>query len=215
MSSSNRSFQCGGRESHDEDSTERKTRNPYYCSSLSVPPLETVDDFVRAIVSEDDMLIRFCLWEARQRQPMLLSLFEALANVPRPSAACREAFLSAWVTQGLWIRENFSVDPLLPAMLANLLPGYAGPPMELFRGERGSNHRDRTYGPSWTSKRSTAEMFASGLNRCPQTGGVLLRSTITSSGILAEPTAHSRYLGEWEYIVDRRSLEQVDVLETF
>jgi hypothetical protein len=105
-------------------------------------------------------------------QVVLYALFQAIAVAPSPAPECKIAFHTAWITQGLWIRDEFSIDPLIPAALANLLPGYSGPPLELFRGERWSNHEAGTYGPSWSSKQSVARCFASGLNRCPETGGV-------------------------------------------
>ena len=113
----------------------------------------------------------------------------ALAVAPRPPAACREAFHGAWVTQGLWIRDTFAVDELLIDVLRNLLPGHSGSAMVLYRGDRWSNYEARSYGVSWTSKRSAAEMFALGLNRCPVTEGVLLRTAAPASAILAAPNA--------------------------
>jgi hypothetical protein len=188
--------------------------NPYRMGA-SAPPLNSVHDFVRAIISDDQALINYALWEARQNTPTLIALFQALAVAPRPAAACREAFQGAWVTQGLWIRDTFGVDELLLDLLRNLLPGYSGSVVILYRGDRWSNHEARSYGVSWTNKRSVAEMFAQGLNRCPVTGGVLLRTEAPASAILAAPNAHSLYLGEHEYVVDRRCLETVEVVERY
>lgn len=180
-----------------------------------VPRLDSVDDFVRAIVSGNRDLIDSTLKKARQHTPMLVALFRALAVAPRPPAACREAFYEAWVTQGLRIRDTFAIDELLLPALRNLLPGYSGPAVVLYRGDRWSNHETRAYGVSWTTKRSVGEMFARGLNRCPVTGGVLLRAEAPASAILAAPSAHSLYLGEYEYVVDRGHLENVEVLERY
>jgi hypothetical protein len=130
-------------------------------------------------------------------------------------SGCKEAFQTAWVTQGLWIRDGFAIDEILIDVLANLLPGYSGPPIELFRGERGSNHQSRTYGVSWTTDRHTAERFARGLNRCPQTGGVLLRTVAPTRAILSAPNIHSHCLGEAEYVVDRRGLDRVDLIKSY
>jgi hypothetical protein len=189
-------------------------QNPYGMG-ISAPPLNSVDDFVRAIISDDQALINYALWEARQNTPTLIALFQALAKAPRPAAACREAFYAAWVTQGLWIRDEFAVDELLLDVLRNLLPGYSGSAVILYRGERWSNHEAQLYGVSWTNKRSVAEIFASGLNRCPVTGGVLLRTEAPASAILAAPNAHSLYLDEYEYVIDRRCLGIVEVVERY
>jgi hypothetical protein len=172
--------------------------------------LVSLDDLVAEILSGDAGLINFCIYEARSRK-ILVPLFHKLAKVPAPSLKTKTAFLSAWETQGLWIRDEFAVDAVLFDVLAHLLPGYSGPPLELFRGERWSNHAAETYGPSWTAKRSTAEMFARGLNCCPHTGGVLLHTTAPASAILA--TTSDRW--EAEYVVDRRGLGHVDVLERY
>lgn len=189
-------------------------QNPYRMG-VSAPPLNSVHDFVRAIISDDQALINYALWEARQNTPTFIALFRALAAAPRPAAACREAFHQAWVTQGLWIRDTFAVDELLLDVLRNLLPGYSGSAVILYRGDRWLNHEARSYGVSWTNKRSVAEMFARGLNRCPVTGGVLLRTEAPASAILAAPNAHSLYLGEYEYVIDRRYLEIVEVVERY
>jgi hypothetical protein len=187
--------------------------NPY--SVVIAPPLETIDDFVAAVLCDDSEIINHCLWEARQNPSTLYALFQAIAVAPSPAPECKIAFHSAWISQGLWLRDEFSIDPLIPAALANLLPGYSGPPLELFRGERWSNHEAGTYGPSWSSKQSVAEMFASGLNRCPETGGVLLRTFAPSFAILVGPTSYGHSQDEHEYVVDRRCLQQVEVIEFF
>ncbi|QOZ45109.1 hypothetical protein XH89_17715 [Bradyrhizobium sp. CCBAU 53340] len=135
--------------------------------------------------------------------------------MPPAADSIKRAFHSAWTNQGLWIRDCFSVDTVLAPALANLLPGYHGPSLRLYRGERWSNHQNRTYGFSWTSERDIGEMFARGLN-CPKgEGGVLLVTVAPSIAILASPNEHSLAIGEFEYIVDRRYLDQVDVLERY
>ncbi|MET4032090.1 hypothetical protein ABIB94_006826 [Bradyrhizobium sp. JR7.2] len=186
-----------------------------YCHGIVVPPLETIDDYINAIICSDPGLIGCILIKARQHPPMLIALFRALAAIPSPAMECRVAFHSAaWVTQGLHLREIFEIDELLPAALANMLPGYTGPPMELFRGERLSNHRLRAYGPAWSSDRSIGEMFASGVNCEAGGGGVLLRTIVQPSAILVGPEyGHQRW--ESEYIVDRRALGAVEVIATF
>lgn len=188
--------------------------NPYR-HGINPPHLNTIEAFVSEILCNDSQRINFCLWEARQNRSTLFALFEHLAVVPSPPLDSKVAFHSAWITQGLGVRDDFSIDPLLPAVLTNLLPGYSGPATELFRGDRWSNHEAATYGPSWSSKRSVAEMFARGLNRCPETGGVVLRTLAPAHAILAGPTRGLHMDEEAEYIVDRRQLEEVEVIERF
>ena len=189
--------------------------NPYTFPGCEKLRLDSITDFVEVILSGRVDAINYCLYEARQRKTLLL-LFQEICAVPSPPLQARIAFHRAWTTQGLWIRDNFASDAPLLDVLVKMLPGYSGPPMELFRGERGSNHAAGTYGPSWTAKRSVAEMFAKGVNRCPQTGGVLLRTIAPTAAILAAPTnAHPKSIEESEYVVDRRALERVVVLEIY
>jgi hypothetical protein len=189
--------------------------NPYSFPGCEKLRLDSISNFVEAILSGRADAINYCLYEARQRK-MLLLLFQEICAVPSPPLQARIAFHRAWITQGLWIRDNFASDAPLLDVLVKMLPGYSGPPMELFRGERGSNHAAGTYGPSWTAKRSVAETFAKALNRCPQTGGLLLRTIAPTEAILAAPTnAHPKSVEESEYVVDRRALERVEVLEIY
>ena len=188
--------------------------NPYL-HGVVPPSLETIDDFVRAITSGDKGVINVALWEARQNASTLKAVFEALAIAPSPSLAVKQAFQSAWVTQGLRLREAFAIDPILPGLLANLLPGYDGPAVEIYRGERTSNYQLGAYGPSWSSKKSVAECFARGLNKCPKTGGVVLRTVAQPSAILADLTIASHRSDEAEYVVDRRGLENVEAVEFY
>jgi hypothetical protein len=196
--------------------TDEGPRNPYAYAGCEDPTLEGPDDFVFAITSGDDRVISFCLYEARKRK-ILVPLFERLIKQTPPSTQTREAFHRAWIEQGLYIREDFAVDPLLPDVLRNFLPGYSGAPVELFRGERGSNHEAGAYGVSWTPKRDIARMFARGLNRCPQTGSVVVHAVAPACAILAapRPDAAGIKLEESEYVVDRRALGVIDVLERY
>ena len=102
--------------------------------------------FDRSFAKISDM-IDHCLCEARRNPSTFANVLQKLATAAVPSNACRRAFHSAWRSQGLfWIRDA-SIDPILPAALANLSPGYQGPPMELYRGDRWSNYENKTLGP--------------------------------------------------------------------
>lgn len=187
-------------------------RNLYRFPGCENLRLDCISDFVSVILSGRINDTNYCLYEAR-RSGKIRSLFEKLSVAPSPSPQSRKAFYSMWATQGLWIREDRTIDDYLPAVLANFRLEYNGPPIEAFRGERGSNHQAAKYGPSWTTKRSAAAVFARGLNRCPQTGGVLLRTIAPVEAILAAGFSH---LGEeHEVILDRRRLAQIEVLEVF
>jgi hypothetical protein len=186
-------------------------QNPYqYECRHKLPSLGTIDDFVAALISGDRDIMHYSLWEARQRPITLLELFERLAVVQGLEAQRKQAFHNLWITQGFHIRDIFTIDPLLPPALPNLLPGYSGSPMELFRGERLSNHTTEAYGPSWSSERSVAKMFASGWNSV--SGGVLLRTIAPTSAILVGPMPYGHLRCEAEYIVDRRDLRTLKCL---
>jgi hypothetical protein len=177
-----------------------------------VPQPETVQDLVNLITSGDKDHIHCALIKARRNPSILLPLFQKLATCPAPGIECRIAFHGAWVTQGLYLREFFAIDPVLPAMLVNMMPGYSGQGVELFRGERWSNCQSGAYGPSWSSKQSIARTFAGGLNCEPENGGVVLRSFVPASAILAGPE-HGHMPEEQEYLVDRRGLLEVQAIE--
>lgn len=185
-----------------------------YCCGTSIPRLVTVQDFVEAVVSGAEDKINCALIRARRYPSILLPLFQELAIRPTPALKCRIAFHGAWVTQGLHLRDFFAIDPVLPAALANMMPGYAGPDVELFRGERWSNYQSGTYGPAWSSERSVAEMFARGLNCEPGGGGVLLRTFAPAAAILAG-SEYGHMRDESEYVVDRRALNGVEVIERY
>ena len=84
-----------------------------------------------------------------------------------------------------------------------------------WRGESSVRHAQRAYGTAWTDRNEVASMFARGLNAIPEGGGVLISTIAPASAIIAGPGRHSVYLGEHEYVVDRRQLTEVVVLERF
>jgi hypothetical protein len=84
---------------------------------------------------------------AARRQGILPALFEAILNGPPPTPQARIVFHLAWsADEGLRIRDVFlpGKDAILIDVLAKTLPRYSGPPIELFRGGRQSNHEART-----------------------------------------------------------------------
>ena len=101
--------------------TDEGPRNLYAYAGCEDLTLEGPDDFAFAITSGDDRVINFCLYGAR-KQKILVPLFERLKQTA-PSMQTREAFHRAWIGQGLYIREDFAVDPLLLDVLRNFLPG--------------------------------------------------------------------------------------------
>lgn len=99
-------------------------------------------------------------------------------------------------------------------MLWIWLPRYNGPDMLLYRGENINRMERGKIGTAWTDKKETAKRFASGLN-AEGKGGVILQALVPSAGIIAAPSDHSKYLGEYEYTIDTRRLAEVIELQRF
>jgi hypothetical protein len=95
-------------------------------------------------------------------------------------------------------------------MLWKWLPRYNGSELLLYRGENLDRFDLGRIGTAWSDKESVAKMFASGLN-AEGRGGVILETTGTAKSIIAGPSAHSIYLQEYEYTIDRRRLSTISV----
>jgi hypothetical protein len=96
-----------------------------------------------------------------------------------------------------------------------VLPPYKGPAITLYRGDGARNRQRRTYGLSWTSNPDVAEAFAKGLYRNSMGGSVILQADVPAEAIICHVAAdadHDRY-DEAEYLVDRRRLGRVKVIE--
>jgi hypothetical protein len=124
-------------------------------------------------------------------------------------------FHSDWTERGHSIREMVADDPVLLDALRILLPPYEGPDLLLYRGESARRHRQKRHGFAWTDRVDVARMFASGLNATEPEGGVLLSAMASSEAVIASPSPHSIYLGEYEYVVDRRRLTEISVVARF
>lgn len=128
----------------------------------------------------------------------------------------RSSFLAIWEAGGDHLRDLIDDDLLLLNLLHRFLPPYTGPDVELFRGETAWNRRRRTYGMSWSADREAATCFALDLRSSGDGGSVLLRTMAPSDAIICAPhVLGARRAAEAEYIVDRRRLTDVTVLERF
>ncbi len=131
-----------------------------------------------------------------------------------PSAECRQWFLLVWVKFGDGIRDDVNNDLVLLDGLRALLPAYTGPGLTLFRGESFWNRKRRSYGLSWSHDREIARDFALFHSKCYESGSVLLEAEAPAEAIVCAVTQHANY-GEQEYLVDRRRLGRVRVIERF
>jgi hypothetical protein len=129
-------------------------------------------------------------------------------------SSCSE-LVTRWFTKGHHIRHHVGDDNLLLDALYLLLPCYEGPGLTLYRGESFSRWQHGAYGSAWSTKIDVARMFARGLNAMYPRGGVLLSTDAPANAIITGPSAHSVWLQEYEYVVDRRKLREVTLLACF
>jgi hypothetical protein len=135
----------------------------------------------------------------------------------RDLAACKptnsvlvDRFHTQWHVGHHHIRALVDDDDLLMDMLWKWLPRYNGSELLLYRGENLDRFELGRVGTAWSDKESVAKMFASGLN-AEGRGGVILETTGTANSIIAGPSAHSIYLREYEYTLDRRRLSTISL----
>ena len=136
-----------------------------------------------------------------------------------PAPINPEAAHTCFTEFGHRVREKLDDDRLLISALRQLLPTLPKMDAEqgvvLYRGENTDRYHEGRLGLCWTMKRPVAEMFAGGLNAMIGQGGVLLRAYAPLRALIAGPNAHSRWLGEEEYLVDPSLLQDVQLIETY
>lgn len=135
-----------------------------------------------------------------------------LGSVPE---ATKSFFLQVFMDKGDSIRQECD-DLALLSGLRVLLPRYEGTGMQLYRGDSFLNRKHRTYGASWSSDIEVAQGFADGwFHQCSKGGSVLLEAYAPPEAIICAPHLIDDRYGEQEYVVDRRYLKRVAVLERF
>jgi hypothetical protein len=161
---------------------------------------------------------------------MTLRRLAKLQNVP---VDFQKAFQSAWI-ETKHIPLKVQSHSVLCAALRVMFPPYTGPAIRLFRGASCNEVRGRRYSLSWTDDRATAERFARGYSQVPH-GGVILETIAPPTAIIAqmeypEPWTNAEreeilrehpnvtfneYHDEREFLVDRRGLGTVTVVQRF
>jgi hypothetical protein len=107
-------------------------------------------------------------------------------------------------------------DLVLFDVLRRFLPPYTGPAVELFRDDTMVNHLQQTYGMSWSADRSAAVSYANDLRRACDGGSVLLQTAAPADAIICAPHVLGAIRpAEAEYVVDRRQLRRVTVLQRY
>lgn len=144
------------------------------------------------------------------------AVMRAVTKSPCAPDEFREWFLAQWVGNGDHIRQEVGNDLVLADGLRAMLPRYTGPSVMLYRGEGAQNRRRRAYGLSWSVAAEAARAFASsGMYRTSVGGSVLLETLAPAVAIICAPAALDNRYGEDEYLVDRRRLRTVRVLERY
>ncbi|WP_223448227.1 hypothetical protein [Pseudomonas sp. BF-R-19] len=146
---------------------------------------------------------------ARHRSEWRAFIRDLAACAPTNSVLV-DRFHTQWHVGHHHIRALVDDDDLLMDMLWKWLPRYNGSELLLYRGENLDRFELGRIGTAWTDKESVAKMFASGLN-AEGRGGVILETTGTANSIIAGPSAHSIYLREYEYTLDRRRLSTISL----
>jgi hypothetical protein len=128
----------------------------------------------------------------------------------------RRVFLQIYLQSGDHIRQEVGDDLALVDGLRSLLPVYDGPARTLYRGDSARNRRRRTYGAAWSASMDVALSYAAtGMWRTFDGGSVLLEAFAPREAIVCAPGLLDDRYGEQEYIVDRRLLTAITVIECF
>jgi hypothetical protein len=176
-----------------------------------------VRDFARAVRTGDAELCVQSIETLDERVPWQWpAVMRAVAKSPCASDDFRKRLLGLWVLGGDHIRQEVGNDLVLADGLRAMLPRYTGPSVRLYRGEGAQNRRRRAYGLSWSATAEAARAFASsGMYRTSVGGSVLLETLAPTVAIICAPAALDNRYGEDEYLVDRRRLRTVRVLERY
>lgn len=170
------------------------------------------DKFAQGIGAEDGDLVIESLQDLALYGGGASAFRKAIRHGGR-SAAFRERMLGLWLTNGDDLRDSAPSDLLLIDLLRVVLPPYAGAPLTLYRGDSARNRKRRTYGMSWTTDESIAQAFAHGYRDIYMGGTVVLKTVAPPDAIICAPAEIDNRYEEAEYVVDRRRLYDVRVIE--
>ena len=175
-----------------------------------------VHDIAQAVRTGDFEPFLQCMAWLFCNPDFLAAAMRAIAKCPRPSADFCTMALEVWVKHGDNWRSEVQDDLALADALRTILPPYTGPAITLYRGETVWNRKRRTYGFSWTAKEEIAHDFSNRLFcRASEGGSALLRTVAPTEAIICAPGLIDNRYAEQEYLVDRRRLGAVEVLERY
>jgi hypothetical protein len=173
-----------------------------------------VRDFVEGARAEDGRRVLRAI-EALKERGIWKKAMRAIGKVDDVPDEFRERFLHVWLFKGDHIRSEVGDDLTLLDGLRSLLPRYRGLALILFRGDSMCNRRRRTYGASWTESIEVAQQYAEGIWRTFKGGSVLLETRAPPEAVICAPAMFDDRYAEREYIVDRRRLSAVKVVQRF
>jgi len=175
-----------------------------------------VKEFVEAALSADGERFYNALITVDKEMPWVWSrCMRAMARVSC-SDEFRRVFLQIYLQSGDHISTEVGDDLALVDGLRSLLPVYDGPARTLYRGDSARNRRRRTYGAAWSASMDVALSYAAtGMWRTFDGGSVLLEAFAAREAIVCAPGLLDDRYGEQEYIVDRRLLTAITVIERF
>jgi hypothetical protein len=166
-------------------------------------------------------MIRRCSPDTRKMLKVLhdeglsTAAFATLADMKNFSGKAQAAFLSIWIECGHHIRREVADDIVLLDALRRLLPTYDGPTVRLYRGEPWKDFSVQRHGICWSSDQQAATIYARGLNAMPGGGGVLIETIAATDAVISQAATTGVCGWEFEYVVDRRRLEEIRVLAKF
>jgi hypothetical protein len=174
-----------------------------------------VRDFVEAVRAGNAELCVQAI-KALETHMQFPAAMRAIAKSPCTSDDFRQRLLAIWVSYGDHLRQEVGNDLVLADGLRAMLPPYTGRAITLYRGESAHNRQRQTYGLSWSATAEVARAFAStGMYRTSAGGSVLLETLAPPEAIISAPVMHNDRYDEQEYLVDRRRLRAVRVLERY
>jgi hypothetical protein len=188
--------------------------SPYDFEFFDPMQQKTLSELLDALRSDDWYAVK-AMMEKVEATGLWPAAMSEISSIRKPHPNICNGFHTLWTERGHRIREHLADDSIMFDVLRILLPNYKGSAQTLYRGESSVRHERRAYGTAWSSRKEIAAMFASGLNAMHEGGGVLLLTNASASAIIAGPSPHSIYLGEYEHTVDRRQLDTIGIVERF
>lgn len=144
-----------------------------------------------------------------------IGVMRSVSRLPSVPPTTQDFFLEHFIESGNFLRQQCSAV-ILADGLRVLLPKYSGPAMRLYRGERFENRRWRAYGLSWSITADAALCHAEKIETRSHPGGsVLLETMAPADAIISRIPASKDHYREEEYVVDRRRLTSVKVIQRF